>query len=132
MVISGGVDVQELREYVIDEQIGDVTANVLTADYTTGNIYYVNTAPSANFTLNLTNVPTGNGYSISVTVVVTQGSTGYIPNAVSVDGTSQTLKWTTGTAPTPTSTAGKLDIFSFTLIRRADAWIVLGSSVLNF
>lgn len=132
MVITGGVDIQELREYVIDEVIGDVTANVLTADYSTGNIYYVNTAPSANFTLNLTNVPTNNGYSVSVTVVVTQGATGYIPSAVQVAGVSQTLRWTTGTAPTPTSSAGKLDIFSFTLIRRGDAWIVLGSSVLNF
>lgn len=132
VVITGGVDIQELREYVIDEQIGDITANVLTADYSAGNIYYVNTAPTANFTLNLTNVPVQNGYSVSVTVVVTQGSTGYIPSAVQVAGTGQTLRWTTGTAPTPTSSAGKLDIFSFTMIRRGDAWIVLGSSVLNF
>jgi len=52
--------------------------------------------------------------------------------ALSIDGTGATLRWTTGTAPTPTSTANKLDVFSFTLIRRASAWIVIGSSVLNF
>ncbi len=132
MVITGGVDIQELREYVVDETIGDITANVLTADYTAGNIYYVNTAPSANFTLNLLNVPTDNGYSVSVSVVVTQGATGYIPSAVQVAGVAQTLRWTTGAAPTPTSTANKLDVFSFTLIRRGGAWIVLGSAVLNF
>jgi hypothetical protein len=132
MVVTGRFEVQEIREYVVDSTIGSVTANVLTADFTQGNIYWINTAPSANFTVNLTNVPTDNLYSMSITVVVNQGATGYIPSAFQIDGTGATLRWTTGTAPTPTSTANKLDVFSFTLIRRASAWIVIGSSVLNF
>ena len=134
VVLTGRTDIQEIREYVVDSTIGSVTANVLTANYQAGNIYWINTAPSANFTVNLTNVPTDNLYSMSVTVVVQQGATGYIPNAFQIDGiaVSPALKWTTGTAPTPTSSAGKYDVFSFTLIRRASAWIVLGSSVLNF
>ena len=132
MVVTGRFEVQEIREYVVDSTIGSVTANVLTADFTQGNIYWINTAPSANFTVNLTNVPTDNLYSMSITVVVNQGAAGYIPNAFQIAGVGQTLRWTTGTAPTPTSTASKLDVFSFTLIRRASAWIVIGSSVLNF
>jgi hypothetical protein len=132
MVVTGRFEVQEIREYVVESTIGTVTANVLTADFTQGNIYWVNTSPTANFTVNLTNVPTDNLYSMSVTVVVNQGATGYIPNAFQIAGVGTTLRWTTGTAPTPTSTANKLDVFSFTLIRRASAWIVIGSSVLNF
>ena len=132
MVVTGRFEVQEIREYVVDSTIGTVTANVLTADYTQGNIYWVNTSPTANFTVNLTNVPTDNLYSMSITVVVNQAATGYIPNAFQIAGVGQTLRWTTGTAPTPTSSLNKLDVFSFTLIRRASAWIVIGSSVLNF
>ena len=127
--ITGRLDVQEIREDVID---GTITSNVLTCDYTTGNVFYVATAPSANFTINLTNAPTDNGKTISVTVVTTQGATGYIPSAFQIAGVAQTLRWSSGLTPTPTSSAGKLDIFNFTLIRRTSAWVVLGSAVTNF
>jgi cytoskeletal protein CcmA (bactofilin family) len=127
--ISGRLDVQEIREDVLD---GTITSNVLTCDYSTGNIFYIATAPSANFTVNVTNAPTDNGKSISVTVVVTQGATGYISSALQVAGVAQTLKWANATAPVATNGAGKFDIFNFTLIRRSSAWLVLGSAVQNF
>ena len=127
--ISGRLDVQEIREDVLD---GTITSNVLTCDYATGNIFYIATAPSANFTVNVTNAPTDNGKSISITVVVTQGATGYISSALQVAGVAQTLKWANGTAPVATNGAGKFDIFNFTLIRRSGAWLVLGSVVQNF
>lgn len=129
VTISGRLDVQEIREDVID---GAIVSNVFTANYSTGNIFYLTAAPTANFTVNLTNAPTDNGKTISLTLVVTQGATGYIPNAFQVGGTAQTLKWSNGITPTPTSSAGKIDIFSFTLIRRADAWVVLGAGNLNY
>ena len=139
MDVTGRFTAQEIREYVLDRVVGAVTTNVATLDYSLGNIYYINTAPTANFTVNLTNVPTDNGFSMSITVVVTQGATGYIPSAFQVNGiavsgglNSNGIKWTGGTLPTATSSAGKLDIFSFTLIRRSSAWEVLGSAVLNF
>jgi cytoskeletal protein CcmA (bactofilin family) len=129
VTISGRLDVQEIREDVLDATI---TSNILTADYSAGNIFYVATAPTANFTVNLTNAPTDNGKTISVTVVVVQGATGYIPSAFQIAGAAQTLRWSSSLTPTPTSSAGKLDIFNFTLIRRASAWVVLGSAVTNF
>jgi len=132
LVVTGRLDAQEIREYVVDSAIGVVAANVLTANYMAGNIYWINTAPSANFTIDLTNPPSDDLYAMSITVVVLQGATGYIPNGFQVDGSVQTLRWSTGTTPTPTSTASKLDVFSFTLIRRAAAWVVIGSAVLNF
>ena len=136
-VITGVLDVQEIREEVVDRNVGTVTANVFTADYSIGNIFYIATAPGANYTVNLTNAPTDNGKTISITLVQTQGSTGYYPNAFQVAGVQTTggtngIKWVGAAAPTPTSSAGRLDIWSFTLIRRGSAWEVLGSSVLNF
>lgn len=118
----------------ISEAVTDYTfsSNVGTLNLNNGNISYFGTAPSANFTLNVTNVPTGNGQSITLTIFITQGATGYIPTTFQIDGTGQTIKWANGAAPTPTSGAGKIDIFSFSLIRRSGAWTVVASSINNF
>lgn len=129
MTISGRLDVQEIREDVIDSAI---VANVFTADYAAGNIFYLTASPTANFTINVTNLPTDNGKSMTLTVVVPQGATGYIPSAFQIAGVAQTLRWANGAAPTPTSTSGKIDMFNFTLIRRASTWIVFGASNLNY
>lgn len=126
---TGTLTVQQIREKVTDSTI---SSNVLTCDYNNGAIMYQGTAPSANFTINVTNAPTTDGYVLSVSVFVTQGTTGYYPNALQIAGSAQTIKWAGGTAPTPTSSSGKIDLYSFTLIRRSSAWTVLGSANLNF
>ena len=63
--------------------------------------------------------------------MITQAATGYIPNAISVNGANQTIRWVGGTAPTPTSSLNKIDVFIFSLLRLSDSWIVLGSTNLN-
>jgi hypothetical protein len=127
--VSGRFDATTVREAVID---ASVSASVVTADFSTGDIFYVGTAPTSNFTLNLTNAPTDNGKTVTVVIFVTQGATGYIPSAVQVAGVGQTIKWANGSAPTPTSSAGKIDIFSFIFVRRSSAWTVFGSSNLGY
>lgn len=129
-VFTGTTDMQELRENVVDVTL---SSNVATLDWTAGNIYYIATAPSASMTFNATNVPTDNSKIMTINVLVTQGSTGYIPTVFQIAGSSNTIRWAGGSAPTPTSSAGKIDIFSFTLQRTSGgAWIVYGSSSLNF
>jgi hypothetical protein len=129
-VFTGTTDMQELRENVVDVTLA---SNVATLDWTAGNIYYIATAPSASMTFNATNVPTDASKVMTINVFVTQGSTGYIPTVFQIAGASQTIRWTGGAAPSPTSSAGKIDIFSFTMQRTtAGAWIVYGSSSLNF
>jgi hypothetical protein len=108
-----------------------IASNILTFNLTNSNLANI-TSASANFTVNITNAPTTNDKAITVTVFLTQGATGYIPNALQIAGVSQTIKWQGGTAPTPTSTAGKVDIFSFTLNRVSSAWVVFGSALLAF
>lgn len=129
LTVAGTTTVQQVREKVTDSSI---SANVMTCDYSTGSIFYQSTNPSANFTANVTNAPTDNGYAITISIFVTQGATGYIPNALQIAGSAQTIKWAGGTAPTPTSSSGKIDLFTFTLIRRSSAWTVLGSANLNY
>jgi hypothetical protein len=70
---------------------------------------------------------------MTINVFTTQGATGYIPTTFQIGGASQTIRWAGGTAPTPTSSAGKIDVFTFTMQRTSGAaWIVYGSSSLNF
>lgn len=128
LVVAGTVDVQQIREKMNDNT---VSTNVMTCDFSTGAIFYNTTSLNANFTVNVTNAPTDNGYAITVTVVVNQGSNAYYPNALQIAGSAQTIKWPNGnTAPTPTPS--KIDVFTFTLLRRGSGWTVLGSYSLNY
>lgn len=128
---TGTTDVQELRE-----QLVAVTwdgSNAATFDWTSGNIYYAATAPTGNMTLNFTNVPTDNNKIMTVNVFVTQGATGRIPSTLNINSVGQTIRWGYGVTPTPTSSAGKIDIFAFTFMRTAvGSWIVYGTTALNF
>jgi hypothetical protein len=129
ITISGTSDIQEMREQVVNVTLA---SNVGTLDWTAGNIYYIATAPTANMTLNVTNMPTDNDKIMTVNVLVTQGATGYVPTTFQVAGTNQTLRWPNGAVPTPTSSAGKIDIFTFNLLRTGSSWIVFANSNLNY
>ena len=84
---------------------------------------HVNAA--ADFTANITNVPTDDNKSISIAMIVTQGGTAYLPTAIQIDGAAQTILWAGGSAPT--GTANQTDIVGFTLLRSGGAWIIYGS-----
>ena len=127
---TGNVQLQEVSETVVDVTLA---SNVATLDWTSGNVYYIATAPSAAMTFNVTNVPTTVSKIMTINVFVTQGATGYIPSTFQIAGSGQTIKWAGGSAPTPTSSAGKIDIFSFTMQRTSGgAWLVYGAASLNF
>jgi len=84
------------------------------------------TSLSANFTANFTNVPTTNSRTISIALILNQGGTAYMPTAVQIDGSAQTILWQGGSAPS--GTASGVDVVSFTLVRSTSgAWSVIGS-----
>lgn len=97
----------------------------VTHDMATGAVFY-HTNPSANWTANFTNVPTTDGRALMATLVVSQGSTGYYPNAVQINGSAQTIKWVGGSAPTPN--ANKIDVFAISMLRISGAWVVMAQS----
>lgn len=93
-------------------------------NYLTGGLW-VHTSMSANFTANFTNVPTTDNRVNNFTLILYQGATPYYPNAVQIDGAAQTILWFDGNTPTPT--ANKTEIASFSLVRVSGAWRVLGN-----
>ena len=128
--ITGTTEVNELRE-----SVGNITlsSNVGSFDWTTSNVFYVATAPTAAMTFSFTNVPTDNNYIMTTNVMVTQGATGYIPTTLNINGTPTTIRWSNGLTPTGTNGAGKIDIFTFSLHRtNSGAWIVFASANQNF
>jgi len=128
--IAGATSIAEFRE-----EVGNVTlsSNVGTFDWTADNVYYIATAPTGAMTFNFTNVPTDNNYMLTTNVFVTQGSTGYIPTTLNINGAAQTIRWANGLTPTATNGAGKIDIFSFTMHRTGSStWIVYATANQNF
>jgi hypothetical protein len=120
--ISGLVTFQELAETVNNKTLA---TGVVVHDTTTGIIWY-HSSISSNFTANFTNLPTTNGRTTTLTLVLDQGVSAYIPTAVQIDGAAQTINWQNNI--TPSGNASKKDIVSFTLIRNSSTWIVLGSA----
>lgn len=129
VTLSGILTVAETTEIL---STGTISSNIFTANFNNGATFYITTAPSANFTINVTNLPTTDNRVTVLSFFVLQGATGYIPNALQIGGSAQTIKWSNGTTPTATNGAGKVDVFTFTFIRRSSTWEVLGTSDTNY
>jgi len=109
----------------ITEVLNTKTAatGVVTHDFSTGAIWY-HSSISANFTVNLTNVPTTNDRIITVSLLLNQGATGRLPSAFQIDGVAQTIRWQNNVIPTPNINI--IEIATFSLIRTGSSWFVLG------
>jgi hypothetical protein len=126
---TGGIRVQEMIEDIVGVS---PTSNAYTLDYTTGNIFYSTGSLTGNFTANITNAPTTNDRVFTINHIITQGATGYRLGTLNINGSGVTIKWAGGVVPTPTSSNGKLDIFTYTIIRRGGSFEALVSANLNF
>lgn len=97
-------------------------------DTTTQSVLYYTSNASANWTVNFRgssgtslNTIMATGESISVSFLVTQGSTAYYNSSVQVDGTTSgvTTKWQ-GSAPT-SGNASSIDSYTYVIIKTANA-----------
>lgn len=117
---SGLVTVTQSAEVLVTKT---GATGVVAHDLTTATTFY-HSSPAANFTANFTNVSTTDSRVLVAALVIIQSSTPYVPTAVQIDGTAQTIKWMSSTSPS--GTASKTDIVSFSFIRTGAAWTVLG------
>jgi len=86
---------------------------------------FYHTEIQSNFSANFTNVSTVNNQATTIALVLNQGSTPYIPNAVLINGASQNIAWANDLEPTGNSSS--IDEVVFTLIRVNSSWVVTGS-----
>jgi hypothetical protein len=123
LTVSGLFTVQQTVEI---STAPTITSNAVTLNFNLGAIFRLS-SNAANITANFTNIPGTTGQTISTTLIITQGATAYIPNAVTINGGgSVTPKWQGGSAPS--GVANHIDVVSFTFITTAtNTWTVIGS-----
>ena len=127
----------------IEEVIEKVTANTSTSgtinfDFRDQAIINFTANQAANRTINfradsgttLNSIMT-TGQSVTVAILMAQGSTAYYLNAYQVDGSSVTPKWQGGSAPTAGNASG-IDAYSFTIIKTANATFTVLASVTQY
>lgn len=92
-----------------------ISSNILTLNLNNGNIF--NVLLNANIlTITISNIPSST-HNISFTIIFTADGTARAVNW------PNTVIWPSGNAPSITSTAGKIDVFSFTSNDGGSTWI---------
>lgn len=86
---------------------------------------WVHTNIVSNFTANFTNVPTTNDRTITLKLFLFQGTTGFLPTAVQIDGAAQTIRWASYSQPPAGN--NKQEVATFVLVRSGNAWTVYGA-----
>jgi len=140
-IFNGSSSVVALKTNNIVE-LANVSATAATGtinyDITTQSVLYYTTNASGNFTVNFrgssgtaANTIMSTGESLSVTFLVTNGSTAYYNSAVTVDGNSVTPKWQGGTAPT-SGNASSVDSYTYVIIKTGSAAFTVLASQTKF
>ena len=123
-------------------EVATVSATAATGtinyDVTTQSVLYYTSNASANWTVNFRassgtslNTAMSTGQSLTVAFLVTQGSTAYYNNAVTIDGTSVTPKYQGGTAWSAGNASG-IDAYVYTIIKTGSATFTVLASQTQF
>lgn len=110
----GTLDRGTLKNYKEIYSSPAITTNQLTLNLQNGNIFNVNL--NANITI------------MSITNIASSSFAGNFTLILTADGTARTItwpaaiKWPSGTAPTLTSTNGKVDVFAFVTKDAGTTW----------
>jgi len=119
LTVNGPATFQQTADIL---QIKAGATGTVVHDVTLGGVFH-HTGVAANFTANFTNMPITNNRATLLSLVIVQGTTPYVPNAVQIEGTAYTIKWLGGNAPT--GNASKTDVISFSFLRASNSWTIL-------
>ena len=136
VTLNGGGKIQQLAEKVTSE--ATAATGTVNYDVLTQAVWNFTTDASGNWTLNIRgdgsnslNSIMDTGESITVAHIVSQGGTAYYNSAVQVDGGAVTPEWQGGSAPTA-GNASSLDVYTYTVIKTADATFTVLASQTQF
>ena len=114
--------------------IGSAPTATQTIDFVTSGVHYFTSNSTSNVTVNFRgdgsttlNSMMATGGSITVSVLITNGSTPYYASAYQIDGNAVTPKWSGGTAPSA-GNASSIDLYSFNIVKTADATFTVFAS----
>lgn len=104
------------------------TSSTVVYDASSSLVWYHGTA-STNYVANFINLPTTNNRVITANIVISQGSTGYSPTSVQIEGVSQNVKWANGTYSV---SSNKVDVVGFTFMRTGATWSQVLGQISSF
>lgn len=96
---------------------------VVTHNFSLGPVFR-HTGIASNFTVNITNIGLASGSVTNISLLLVQGATAYMANALQIAGVAQTINWRDGSAPT--GTANKVDIVNFSILNNSGSYTVIG------
>ncbi len=122
---AGGVSI----DGGVQESFTTLTSSTgtVTHDCSAAQLFY-HTSPSANFTVNLTNLALSQEYATTVTIVINQGDPAYMVTGLQIGGSTQTIKWQ-GNNSAPNGTASGIDVVTFSILNDGGTYVVLAQSV---
>jgi hypothetical protein len=105
---------------------------------TNGSVHYFTSNSSATWTPNFRASSTvtldsamSTGQVITATVISTQNNASFYASAVNVDGTSRTIYWSGGTAPTSGSSSG-VDMYTYSIVKTASNTFTVFASTTQY
>ena len=122
--VAGNTSISSVLENVV-YKTGAGSPVVVSHDWASSDIFYHN-ALSANFTCNITNVPTINNKATTITLVINSGANAYIANAVQINGAANsTIAWLGNSVPSASN--GRISMQTIQLIYTNLTWNVFSS-----
>jgi hypothetical protein len=92
--------------------------------FANGGVFYVS-GVTGNFTFNYTGVPTTTNRSITLTLIIAQGGTAYVPTTLQINSVGVTINYAGGI--TPSGRASKIDIASFFIYNVSGTFSAVGA-----
>ena len=92
--------------------------------FSNGGVFYIS-GVTGNFTFNYTGVPTTTARSITLTLIIGQGGTAYVPTTLQINSVGVTINYAGGI--TPSGRANKIDIASFFIYNVAGTFVAVGA-----
>lgn len=124
VTVDGTLDIEEVVEKV---EPSNSTTGTISFDFLDQAIINFTSDQTANRTINFRgnsstalNSMLSTNQSVTCSIVMKQGSTAYYLNAYQIDGSTVTPEWSGGSAPSA-GNASSLDVYTFTIIKTADA-----------
>ena len=121
LTATGTTTLQQITEKLV--ALSGATGTV-THDWSTSDVFY-HSSISANFVPNFTNVPTTTTRTLTITLILAQGGTPYIPTSIQINGTAFSINWAGGVQPS--GRASKTDVVSLFITNVSGTFVCLGS-----
>ena len=132
---NGNLILNQFANEKVNIVAGTANGNTNIDLVTNGSVHYFTSNSTATWTSNFRasssvtlNSVMSIGQVVTAAIISTQNNTSFYSSAINVDGSSRTIKWSGGTAPTAGSSSG-VDMYTYSIVKTAaDTFTVFASS----